>query len=245
MGLNIQMDFAVPFNPNLNPEPALRAFPGDATNLIAAYHFDLSPSPTEPVAGSVGAVGAFSGGQTQTRLGYLFESNDIMSSNVVPGSGLAALTMFAVARRTGVTPPGASATAGMCSIGPAVNAPFRMDLTDTRPVAGNIINAAQAVALAGDTSVWDFYAFAIDAAGCALYRPRITTVPVTDIDTVASVGPANLDNSFRMGTAGTAITWSQSEIMVAGLFGARLSNAAVLALYAAYQGYAATLGVTI
>jgi hypothetical protein len=243
MGLNLQMDFAVPFNPNLNPQTELRDFPGDDTDLLAAYHLDLSPSPTFPVAGTAEALGAFSGGQEQTRLGYLLRVNDVLNSNVIPGAALTGLTMFAVARRTGVTPPGASLTAGMCCVGPVANAPFRLDMAATRPSAGNVINSSQTAALEGDTSVWDFYAFAIDAAGCALYRPRISPLPVTDIDTIATVGAANLNNSFRIGTGGTAITWSEVEVMAAGLFGARLSTPQILALASAYADYAAAKGV--
>lgn len=241
MGLKVLAGYSPSsFDPMLNPEPELRAFPGDDTNLIAAYHFGLSPTPEEPVAGSSDLTGVFSGGQKQTRRGFKFINSDTFNTNIVPGSGLTALTLFAVARRTGVaaTGPNPSATAAMCCIGTASNAAFRLDCTASRPSAGNIINATQAAALDGATNVWDMYIFTIDDVGSALYRPRLTLTPVTDPDTIATVGASNLNNTFRAGTAGTAVSWAQMEIMAFGLFAEKFNGAKVAALYDAYEAFA-------
>jgi hypothetical protein len=246
MGLNIVADFEVPFNPNMNPEPVVRPYPGLTDGLICAYHFDYNPTPLTPVAGSAIDVEAVLGGGTnQVRRGFGFRGNDVVDKTIVPGAALAGFTIGTIARRTGFTPAGASQTGSFAGIGPVGNNGFRLDCTALRPTAGLLLNSSQTGALEGDTSVWDFYVLSVNGDGCKLYRPRIREAPVVGSGTIATIGAAQLNNPLRIGTAGTAVTWSEVEEMAPFLFGRVLSDAEVLDQYAAYQPYAADLGVEI
>lgn len=243
MGFELLAGYEAPFNPNLNPAPALRDYPGVTDGLLAAYHFDLSPSPLVPVAGSHEGAGVWSGSPTQEPLGYRFDDNDLLNSQLVPGSDLVGLTLFCIARRTGYVPSGAVETGSTVNIGTAASAAYRMDL-DANSVSFTVA-VSSAPALYRDTSEWGFYAFSISTTGSRLYRPAVQTAPVTTTVTIAEVGAAALNNPFRIGTAGTNIRWAEVAIMAAGLFGRQLSDAEVLDQYEAYQAYAAEKGVTL
>lgn len=111
---------------------------------------------------------------------------------------------------------------------------------------GNALSAGNTAALAGDTSVWDFYCFIITTSGCKMYRPRVTMTPVTGVASITSLGASNLNNQFGIGTAGTAITWSESEVMAVDVFAADLSvGGGVATQYAARAAYASAIGIEL
>lgn len=246
MGLEIQLDVAVPYNPNLNPLPVLRDYDGVADGLLGVFHFDNSPTPRVPVAGSATAPGLFSGTPTQSRAGYKFKGNQLLDTLIVPGSGVSGLTMFCVARRTGVQPPGATDIASPICIGTTPSAAFRLELN-----GNGLLSANTAVPIApslydGDgLGMWDFYAVTYTTTGSKLYRPRITPAPVSTSTDIADIGAPQLDLSFRIGSAGTNLPWSECEVMVAGIAGVAWSDADVIDQFEWAAAYAAAKGVVL
>lgn len=246
MGLEINLDFAVPFNPNLNPPSIVRPYEGITEGLLGVFQLDNTPAPLQPVAGTSGATGTFSGAPTSTRLGYKFKNNDLIDTGIVPGSGLNGMTLFCVARKTGVVPSGAANVASPMCVGNPNSAAFRMELEDPDVLYANTaINADLAIPLRDDVSRFDLYVVTYSDSGSKMYRPRIRPEPVSSATTIANIGAAQLDQTFRIGTSGTGLAWAEAEVMVAGVFARALSDAEVLEQYAAMQAYAAPLGVIL
>lgn len=245
MGLNIDLGAEFAFNPNINPLPMYRAYPGITSGLLGAWQFDNSPAPLTPVAGAATAPATVTGDRIATARGVRLSGNAVIDTGIVPGSGLAAFTIWGVLRRTGMVPDGAVSGASPLAIGPTDNAAFRLDMQANYVFVNNLIADYQSNALDGDTRRWDFYAFSCAGTGTRLYRPRIQATPVTSAVTIADIGATQLNSTFRIGTAGTAIAWAEAEVMSAGLFNRKLSDAEVLDQYEAMQEYALVRGVTL
>jgi hypothetical protein len=245
MGFELLAGYQAPFNPNLNPAPVLRAYPGLTDGLLGAYQFDLSPTPQVPVAGSYDDPGVWGGDPAQEPLGFRFDNNDVLNTGIVPGSDIAGFTMYFIGRKTGAQPEGAVEVGSLGGVGAVESELYRLDIADYVAYFNTAVQSYQAAALYDDASRWDFWACSISGAGAKLYRPRVNPAPATTTVTIAELGAAQLNNPFRIGTTGTAIRWSETAIMAGGIFGRQLSDAEVLDQYEAYQAYAAEKGVIL
>ena len=244
MGLDILAGYTAAYNPNLNPVPAVRAYPGLTSGLLAAYQLDNSPSPRTPVAGAATTVGSWGGAPRQTSRGFLFGDRDLLDSGVSPGT-VDGLTLYCVARRTGLVPSGAVALAGPVCVGNIGSAAIRLELEAAKVYANTAVAEFQATTLVADTAAWDFYALTLGPSNCKLYRPRITATGALSNTTLTEAAQGQLNQNFRIGTAGTNVGWAEAEVMCAGIFGRRLTDGEVTSQYNAMKTYAAALGVSL